>query len=905
PVLLALLALVWWPGEAEAPPPLDSLAEAVMDGDLANRGDADRAAVAAEAAADPGLAAAAAGDNLERDDLVPEAPGPEGPRVLVVRGEPPLPVAGAAVFFVTEADARQRQQQQRLALDRFEQPVQLGQRLTTDANGTATLPASRAPFLCAARQGDDFAFAVLPPRGRTVTMLLQRDETVVLQVTRADGKPGADVPVALLQHFDGRGDAQPVWQAHTDGHGRAEARHFQLLRGNPSPLPAERFLALVQVPTLSPVASEFVGRPAGSEPIVLTLPPLAAVDVRLVDHRGLALLTPATVGIVTEPAWRTVADLPVPRHLTGSRVDKPVGPAAVTLPLVEAGAAVRLFARYANERRPGQLGPRPGPQRADERLALDLPLPASHAVVAGTFVHADGSPVHDPVTAVWWRDGVEQLTLPLPTVADGSFDFVQLGQDTPHAFVLDVRCEQTRSDDTGDHTLRLGARVRVAALPPGQRIELGTVRLLPLPPLVSGVVIDDLGAPIADARITVQQQQAPPANDARAAANWRDVSLLQTRTAADGSFAIDGDLPVGALRVRADTDRHFASEVELNHQGQVVRLQLVRNGILRGRVLLPDWVADGTATLQLVPFEPAARRSDSRGVDLSRRRGGRFLIEPLRPGRFDARITLRNLREPLLVIQDVFVVPGETRDARLTLLDLRQSLQRYRLRAVDQGGQPLRLDGPIRARLANPDGSTSEAGFRWQQGRAELITAAASAELTFFGRGYKPATMTLGPGDHDVFLETQRPVFVEVLGARNLCGPTRRVRVSVVLDGDTGLPGSLAGIDQRTGEHFSFARWDLGRSSGAWLGDSDLVEIPLMQSGTYEVLLRPHQGSNERSPQASIPLGKFRLELDPNGQNVLRVPVDANAVLTALQQLDRPPAPSEQQQQQRLSRRGR
>ncbi|MBZ0154471.1 MAG: hypothetical protein K8J09_23330, partial [Planctomycetes bacterium] len=51
PVLLALLALVWWPGEAEAPPPLDSLAEAVMDGNLTDGGDADRAAVTAAAAA--------------------------------------------------------------------------------------------------------------------------------------------------------------------------------------------------------------------------------------------------------------------------------------------------------------------------------------------------------------------------------------------------------------------------------------------------------------------------------------------------------------------------------------------------------------------------------------------------------------------------------------------------------------------------------------------------------------------------------------------------------------------------------------------------------------------------------------------------------------------------------------
>ncbi|MBL8732596.1 MAG: hypothetical protein JNN13_09540, partial [Planctomycetes bacterium] len=117
PLLVALAALVWWPGEAEAPPPVDALAEAVMDGADAGLGDAEQLTTTTAdddrnpaADLDPGDSA------LLRDDILPAAPGPEGPRVLVARGEPPLPVAGAAVFFVTEADARQRQQQQRLAL---------------------------------------------------------------------------------------------------------------------------------------------------------------------------------------------------------------------------------------------------------------------------------------------------------------------------------------------------------------------------------------------------------------------------------------------------------------------------------------------------------------------------------------------------------------------------------------------------------------------------------------------------------------------------------------------------------------------------------------------------------------------------------------------------------------------
>jgi hypothetical protein len=130
----------------------------------------------------------------------------------------------------------------------------------------------------------------------------------------------------------------------------------------------------------------------------------------------------------------------------------------------------------------------------------------------------------------------------------------------------------------------------------------------------------------------------------------------------------------------------------------------------------------------------------------------------------------------------------------------------------------------------------------------------------------------------------QRPAVVTIPGLRALLGPYRKVRISAVLIGDTGLPGNLQGTDQRTGERFAFARWDLGRSSGAWLGAGDTIEIPLMQDGRYEILLRPHATDSEQSPQREMSLGRHALRVD--SWTPVRVPIDVLAVSRLVQQLD-------------------
>ncbi len=895
------LGTFWFRGNDAAPPPAPLVETARGP---ASGGDAAAAVVPSDderqdgaTGDDAAMPVDAAADGREAVGM-PPARG--APRVQVVRGEPPLAVAGAVVYFVRDADiaARASRAPLRLPPTRPELPEAFGRRATTDAEGYVALPASEEPWLCSASHDGGFAFAMVPARDHTHTLSLRPDEQVTLRALDPDDRPVGGLPLIIAQQF-GRDDAGPIWRGTTGPDGRAVARHFQLVRELRRDPPQSRFCALPVMP--GGLAVEFAGQPATADEVILRAAPHGDVAVQVVDHQGVPVLARAVVGLLPSTPLRGPEGFRLQPGLVAPRADKPPGADPVVLPFQPVDAEVRAFARFALDRRQAESTKAAGPTAAKARIVVPVPLRPTQALVAGKLLLADGSPFGGTVEAALWQHDRDVLATTIDSIADGRFDLVLAQRIDQAEYWLELRCAPPA--DEGRAAL-VGARVRLPRLDGGMRHELGTIRLVEMVPCVTGLVVDDEGTAVANAEVQVQQELPAPANE-RPRDPWRPLPLFRTRTGDDGRFVIPGQKPPGTLRVRADTDAHFADSVPLHTQGQDVRIRIDRNGILRGRVLLPEFLADGTASLVLRPFDPAARERDTRRIDLGHARGGRFVVEPLRPGRFDAVVTARNLPEPLAVVPDVFVVPGEVRDARLRPLDLRGALHRFRLRAVDAAGQPLPLDGPILARLPRADGAIADAAFRWQRGRAELITASPTVDLTFFGRGHQTLRTVLGAGDHDVRLPATRPALLELPGARAMCGPHRRVRVSVVLQGDTGLPGSFGGVDQRSGERFGFARWDLGRSSGAWLGASDTVEVPLLQSGKYQVLLRPHVTDSERTPQGELALGVFELQVDGASWQPVRVPVDPLALGALLQRLDGDFAAAQAAQQRGEPRGGR
>lgn len=823
-----------------------------------------------------------AGDDAQRTDAAPVLAAGEEVKIRVVRGNPPTPAADVEVSYITVPDGEARLRGKVLRQHCW--PETMGARASTDAHGEVAIPAVKAVLLVSARSGDEFGYASLPPGRPAVTVRLQLDERLTLRTIDNAGAPAPGIPLLAFQQF-GNDEAHTVWQGPTDDAGTVAVEHFQLLRGDQpggkEPRP-ETFAVVPAIAFAQPVVVPFVGRPVGKEAVTIVVPPAGAMDVLVVDRSGIPILSPAAITGSCEPAPDVKDPIRLAAGHVMQRANKPVGKDTVRLPFFGLGTTIRLTARFENERRPASesVG---GPAPNDGQRILHLG--PQHVVVAGRIRIRDGTGVGAAhLAAALWRADRDVGRFTVHTIADGAFDIVT-GPRNDGPFWLDVRHTIPPTED-GALPLQLGARVRIDRLVAGERNELGDVVLDVLPPLVSGVVVDDLGAPVGNADVRVQQEQRPANEQERPREPWRDLPHLTGRTAEDGTFVFHGAMPPGAIRVRADSDLHFADSLPLFSVGQQLRIVIVRNGIVRGRALLPDWLPDGTASLTLRPYDETTRDRDTRRIDLSRRRGGRFTVEPLRTGRYDAIVALRNLPEPVLVIPDVFVQPGEVDDARLREIDLRNAVFRYRLRAVDGRGIPVAVDGPILMHGRKTDGTVVDSTFRWREGRAEIVTGAGLVDFQFFGRRILPQALQLAAGDHDVYLQLLQPAIVQVPGARAMCGPTRRVRISVILTEPTGFPESLGGIDQRSGEQFTFARWDLGKSSGAWLTDHDVVQIPIMKSGKYEVVLRAHATDSERSPQASLSLGTFSLVADSPEPATVTVPLDTTALLEMLRNLD-------------------
>ena len=139
-----------------------------------------------------------------------------------------------------------------------------------------------------------------------------------------------------------------------------------------------------------------------------------------------------------------------------------------------------------------------------------------------------------------------------------------------------------------------------------------------------------------------------------------------------------------------------------------------------------------------------------------------------------------------------------------------------------------------------------------------------------------PAGITQGVSQ--LQFEKLLPVRLEMPGVRGLISKETTVRVSMVLTRDTGYPTSLSAMDQRTGRRRSYSRAQLSKSSGAWLGDSDTVFVPLMHEGEYAVVLR----LRGRGVSVPLGLGKVKVAFVPGVQPVARVAVDPKKLQGAL-----------------------
>ncbi len=773
-----------------------------------------------------------------------------------------------------------------------EQPHRFGRRSRARDDGTLQLPPLDEETWVAVQDGGDFAIGRVRPRQREVRLLLRPDEQLRIVVVDADGKGVANAPLTISRTQQDQGP-EALWNGFADARGQAVVAHFQFVRRDPAP--GERYAAAVSAPQAQPSWQEFQARPAPSEPLRLQLQDTVPLAVEVVHASGPPIRSPLQVQLLTAalaetPPWSGV--LPDTFMRLGGETQRGGGP--LLLPHVGPGLRLRPLVRIPGERAPRLLPEVQLPEReALERgrpIELRLPLPADVTALAMCALDADGAAL--ALAELPW-----QLQRPLTPGQQGSLltdaaglgDIVlsaRQGAAAPVQEPLRLLLRETLAPD-----LVLGADAPLGALRPGEWRDLGAIRLSPLPTLCQGRVLDDLGAPQPGAEVLVELALAKGAKD-----QWVPAPHLRTKADEGGVFSFLAQTPVQPFRLHAPKRAsHFAAISPPLSPGARLDLVTARAGILTGRIVPPANTPADAVTLQLVREEPNLEPRPKPVSTPLRRRNGWFWLGGLEPGLYTARVRIRGLDAPAAEIPGVGIGPGENQDARLLPLDLGARLHRYRLTAASPEGRPLaQLDGPILWRAGAADGGAQGPwnAFRWQGGKADFLLPVPLAELTFVGQGLSPQTLLIPSGDRTVLLAPAMPCLVEIPGVRALAGPLRSIRVSAILERDSGLPQGLSGQDLRDGKTFSFPRWQLGKSGGGWLDAGDRAEIVVSQSGPYQLLLRLHADDKREGRQAEVRLGVHELKVDGSRIQPLVVPVDQAELLAALATFGAPATPA-------------
>lgn len=392
-------------------------------------------------------------------------------------------------------------------------------------------------------------------------LVLVPDGDLLVQVRFASGAPAAGLEVAASRAGSSR--ASPTL-AVTDLGGLAVFEHFR----------ARQFAAGSDhgVLWISPLASvkqrvlhlERVTSWPGA-PIALTLPEGASLHVHVVDATGAPLLEP------TRLAARVIGTTDtLPSH-----VDVRDGEA--WLRGIEPGASLSLLVQPPL--RAGQSGTGTtvdAPKNAGESAEVTLAFVNQTPRISGRVLGPSGAPLANTQLDIVAREHIDQPWDPgrstFRTDAAGRFEgaTTRIEAEVP----IDAQLLFRTDDGLLEARLELGA-----PLAPGAPTQLGDVRLAPVPLFVSGLVVDDLGRPLADA--TVELLTRPAGTTER---RMKDVPRT-VRSNSFGKFELRAGIASGEPQLVARRGGHVDSAARDVQPGETsVVLVLPRQMQLAGRL---------------------------------------------------------------------------------------------------------------------------------------------------------------------------------------------------------------------------------------------------------------------------------------------------------------------------------
>jgi hypothetical protein len=418
--------------------------------------------------------------------------------------------------------------------------------------------------------------------------------------------------------------------------------------------------------------------------VVLVLPDTGRVEVEVEEANGRALDGPATARL----RWRARAE----DGFQGMH-DRAVAAGRAVFDAVGLGLELELEAWPADDGVESGRARLRGPTRPGESVQAVLALGAPRPVLVGRLMDAAGAPAGGLRFQLSFHGVPRDLGSPSagPSRVDPSYHTsdpdggfrVLLVRGTFGPRQVEIEESAPRSGAPRGWIARFARADLPDPLAAGQIIDLGKLTLAETPLLVAGRVVDARGAPVAGAWLSFEY----PLGEGDAA-RWFNLPGPRPTSDAAGAFELHQLLPVPLLRVGALSNGiGVAAPVTVPPGSAELRLVLLPEqgrpeGRLLGRVLLDEGL---DPTLLEARCEHASGEAHESYVI-----AGFFGFERLPAGEVVVEIRTRTTDWLVARVAGVQVLADrENRDARLDALDLRGELRYLRLRLVAPDGRPL------------------------------------------------------------------------------------------------------------------------------------------------------------------------------------------------------------------------
>lgn len=521
-----------------------------------------------------------------------------------------------------------------------------------------------------------------------------------VRVIDADGEPVPGVDVELVGRIPG-GYGQANWGTGTSSAPGGIA-HIDLARLTQGMQRMQAYGLEPQIEVRADIACsptpsvELEGSPADGSQVDLVLPAMGTVVVRVLDHEGLPLEDEAEVYFW----WQSKEEAERTSDGGRRRIGRHHRSTSKGLARFEGiGLGISLsFTAWAPGLEGGSLNGVDGPQDAGEERVVEIRIGPQRPRVRLRVIDARGIPIAETrieAQFVQLLDGSASRGRARPRVqtewvetdADGLAEFWSHARawDVDRALDVVVRTPNVSAQD--DSAWRVGTVPLARTFAPSSTIDLGDVRVGPVPIFAEGVVVDEAGDPLANVDLRFQEVYGDAWNERK------DLSDGRVRSDSNGHFLLRGTRAPERLSVYAylkGFERLTGTEIAVGDRTVVLELkpEVQIEPEPTGRIAIEVAMPKGTPFPRLGLYWRSEAGSHS--TECPPGGVGPFELKGLAPGTYAVWVKSRDGHLQFGRVEGVEVLAdATTRDARLLPLDLENELRTVRLQLVHPSGKPL------------------------------------------------------------------------------------------------------------------------------------------------------------------------------------------------------------------------